>query len=106
MSMGHFSGYMASRSFSRDRSVVSQRLAKGTARRILRYARPYRRHISVFLVTTVIAAASAAAVPLLLGYVIDSGVVAGTSRMVRRRLTIGPPPTKRHTQASKLPCSS
>ena len=82
MSMGHFSGYMASRSFSRDRSVVSQRLAKGTARRILRYARPYRRHISVFLLTTVIAAASAAAVPLLLGYVIDSGVVAGQRNVV------------------------
>jgi ATP-binding cassette subfamily B protein len=82
VSMGHFSGYMASRSFARDRSVVSQRLAKGTARRILRYARPYRRHISVFLLTTVIAAASAAAVPLLLGYVIDSGVVAGQRNVV------------------------
>ena len=82
MSMGHFSGYMASRSFARDRSVVSQRLAKGTSRRILRYARPYRRHISVFLLTTVIAAASAAAVPLLLGYVIDSGVVAGQRNVV------------------------
>ena len=58
MSMGHLGGYMASRSYSRDRSVTDQRLAKGTARRILRYARPYWRHISVFLVTTVIAAAS------------------------------------------------
>jgi ATP-binding cassette, subfamily B, bacterial len=82
VSMGHISGYMASRSFSRDRSVVSQRLAKGTARRILRYARPYRRHISVFLLTTIIAAASAAAVPLLLKYVIDSGVVAGQRNVV------------------------
>jgi ATP-binding cassette, subfamily B, bacterial len=79
---GHIGGYMASRSFSRDRSVVGQRLAKGTARRILRYARPYRRHISIFLVTTVIGAASAAAVPLLLKYVIDSGVVAGQRDVV------------------------
>ena len=82
MSMGHIGGYMASRSFSRDRSVVGQRLAKGTARRILRYARPYRRHISIFLLTTVIGAASAAAVPLLLKYVIDSGVVAGQRDVV------------------------
>ena len=82
MSMGHLGGYMASRSFSRDRSVVGQRLAKGTARRILRYARPYRRHIGVFLLTTVIGAASAAAVPLLLKYVIDSGVVAGQREVV------------------------
>ncbi|HEY9379214.1 MAG TPA: ABC transporter ATP-binding protein, partial [Jiangellaceae bacterium] len=80
--MGHIGGYMASRSFSRDRSVVGQRLAKGTARRILRYARPYRRHISIFLLTTVIGAASAAAVPLLLKYVIDSGVVAGQRDVV------------------------
>jgi ATP-binding cassette subfamily B protein len=80
--MGHIGGYMASRSFSRDRSVVGQRLAKGTARRILGYARPYWRHISVFLVTTVIGAASAAAVPLLLKYVIDSGVVAGQRNVV------------------------
>jgi ATP-binding cassette, subfamily B, bacterial len=82
VSMGHIGGYMASRSFSRDRSVVGQRLAKGTARRILRYARPYWRHISVFLVTTVIGAASAAAVPLLLKYIIDSGVVAGQRNVV------------------------
>jgi ATP-binding cassette subfamily B protein len=80
--MGHIGGYMASRSFSRDRSVVGQRLAKGTARRILRYARPYRRHISIFLLTTVIGAASAAAVPLLLKYVIDSGVSAGQRNAV------------------------
>ncbi|HEX2363198.1 MAG TPA: ABC transporter ATP-binding protein, partial [Jiangellaceae bacterium] len=80
--MGHIGGYMASRSFSRDRSVARQRLAKGTARRILRYSRPYRRHISVFLLTTVIGAASAAAVPLLLKYIIDSGVLPGQRDVV------------------------
>jgi ATP-binding cassette subfamily B protein len=82
VSMGHIGGYLASRSFSRDRSVVGQRLAKGTARRILRYSRPYWRPISVFLLTTVIGAASAAAVPLLLKYIIDSGVVAGQRNVV------------------------
>jgi ATP-binding cassette subfamily B protein len=82
VSMGHIGGYMAWRSLSRDRSVVGKRLAKGTARRILRYARPYRRHISIFLLTTVIGAASAAAVPLLLKYVIDSGVIAGQRDVV------------------------
>ncbi len=82
MSMGHIGGYMAWRSLSRDRSVLGKRLAKGTARRILRYARPYRRHISIFLLTTVIGAASAAAVPLLLKYVIDSGVIAGQRDVV------------------------
>ena len=83
MSMGgHSGGYFASRSFSRDRSVTRQRLAKGTARRILRYARPYRRFIAVFLVTTVIGAATAAAVPLLLKFVIDDGVTPGRRDLV------------------------
>jgi ATP-binding cassette, subfamily B, bacterial len=79
---GHSGGYFASRSFSRDRSVTRQRLAKGTARRILRYARPYRRFIAVFLVTTVIGAATAAAVPLLLKFVIDDGVTPGRRDLV------------------------
>ena len=83
MSMGgHSGGYFASRSFSRDRSVTRQRLAKGTARRILRYARPYHRFIAVFLVTTVIGAATAAAVPLLLKFVIDDGVTPGRRDLV------------------------
>ncbi|NED97515.1 ABC transporter ATP-binding protein [Phytoactinopolyspora alkaliphila] len=67
--------WMASRSFSRDRSVTERRLTRGTTKRILRFAGPYRRQIAVFLVTTVASAASAAAVPLLLKLVIDSGVV-------------------------------
>src|ERR687897_431207 len=79
---GHSGGYFASRSFSRDRSVTRQRLAKGTARRILRYARPYHRFIAVFLVTTVIGAATAAAVPLLLKFVIDDGVTPGRRDLV------------------------
>jgi len=79
---GHSGGYFASRSFSRDRSVTRQRLARGTARRILRYARPYRRFIAVFLVTTVIGAATAASVPLLLKFVIDDGVTPGRRDLV------------------------
>ncbi|NEE04068.1 ABC transporter ATP-binding protein [Phytoactinopolyspora halotolerans] len=76
------SGWMAQRSFSRDRSVTQRRLARGTTRRILAYARPYRRQIAVFLATTVASAASAAAVPLLLKVVIDDGVVPGDRGVV------------------------
>jgi ATP-binding cassette, subfamily B, bacterial len=67
--------WMASKSFSRDRSVTERRLAKGTGKRILAYARPYRFQIGVFLFTAVLSAASAAEVPLLLKVVIDNGVV-------------------------------
>ncbi|MGH8829333.1 MAG: ABC transporter ATP-binding protein, partial [Jiangellaceae bacterium] len=82
--MGGMGGgaWRASRSFSRDRSVADQRLTKGTVRRILGYARPYRRQITVFLLTTIAAAASAAAVPLLLKYIIDDGVTPGDRDVV------------------------
>nr|WP_240760026.1 ABC transporter ATP-binding protein [Phytoactinopolyspora endophytica] len=55
--------------------MTERRLARGTTRRILGYARPYRRQIAIFLATAVASAASAAAVPLLLKVVIDDGVV-------------------------------
>ncbi|WP_166353875.1 ABC transporter transmembrane domain-containing protein [Phytoactinopolyspora limicola] len=74
--------WTASRSFSRDRSVVERKLARGTTKRILAYARPYRRQITIFLVTTVASAASAAAVPLLLKVLIDNGVVPGRRDVV------------------------
>ncbi|WP_245951283.1 ABC transporter ATP-binding protein [Phytoactinopolyspora halophila] len=74
--------WMASKSFSRDRSVAHRRLARGTTKRILAYARPYSAQIAVFLITTVLSAASAAAVPLLLKVVIDDGVAPGERTVV------------------------
>ena len=83
MSMGGpMSAWGMVRSYSRDRDVARKPLAKGTARRIMRYARPYTRQIAVFLGTTVAGAASAAAVPLLLKFVIDSGVAPGRRDLV------------------------
>ncbi|HLR94248.1 MAG TPA: ABC transporter ATP-binding protein [Jiangellaceae bacterium] len=78
----HPPGVRAARSFTRDRSVVRGGLRHGTVARILPYARPYRSHIGLFLVTTVLSALSAVAVPLLLKYVIDSGVVPGDRGVV------------------------
>lgn len=74
--------WMASRAFSRKQELDGRSLAPGTARRILRYARPYRRRIVGFLAVTVIAAAAAAAVPLLLKVVIDDGVTPGDRNVV------------------------
>ena len=83
MSMGGpMSAWGMVRSYSRDREIGRKPLAKGTARRIMRYARPYTRQIAVFLGTTVAGAASAAAVPLLLKFVIDSGVTPGRRDLV------------------------
>ncbi|TDD96129.1 ABC transporter ATP-binding protein [Jiangella asiatica] len=81
--MGPMGGaWRASRSFSSDRSVTDRRLARGTAKRIIGYGRPYRFQLAVFLGTTIAAAASAAAVPLLLKVLIDDGVSAGDRRVV------------------------
>ncbi|HSK27286.1 MAG TPA: ABC transporter ATP-binding protein [Jiangellales bacterium] len=82
MSMGGHGGWSTLRSYTRDGSVARQRLAKGTVRRITGYARPYRTEISVFLATTVLAAVSASAVPLLLKWIIDSGVTPADRRVV------------------------
>jgi ATP-binding cassette subfamily B protein len=63
------------RSFSRDRSVTQQELKPGTVRRILGYARPYRRELILFLIIVAMDAVITVAVPLLLRSLIDDGIL-------------------------------
>jgi ATP-binding cassette, subfamily B, bacterial len=70
-----YGSWHAMRSYYRDRSVTQQRLKPGTVRRILSYARPYRRELAVFLVIVAFDAAITVAVPLLLRALIDDGVL-------------------------------
>ena len=72
----------ALRSYSRDGSVVRQRLAPGTVRRILGFAAPYRRELAGFLTLVVVSAAIVVAQPLLFKVLIDEGVVAGRRDVV------------------------
>jgi ATP-binding cassette subfamily B protein len=65
------------RSFKRDPSVTNAKLARGTARRIARFAAPYRRELLVFLLLIVVAAVAAVANPLIFKKIIDDGI--GTS---------------------------
>ncbi|WP_249997969.1 ABC transporter ATP-binding protein [Actinoplanes sp. M2I2] len=60
------------RSIQNSDRVAEHRLRQGTTRRILRYARPYRRDILVFLITVVLAAGIGVATPLLAGHVINA----------------------------------
>ena len=77
------------RTLSRDGSVRDVRLAEGTTRRVLGYARPQSRRIGVFLVLVVIGAVLVEATPLLLQRLIDDGVIAGDSdRVVRIALIV------------------
>ena len=80
--MSMSSQHMVWRSFRRDDDVVNKRLRKGTFRRILAYARPYRGYVAGFLVTLVIGAVLVVAQPLLFKRIIDDGVTPGNSAVV------------------------
>jgi ATP-binding cassette subfamily B protein len=67
-------GWMAMRSLTQDDSVKDRKLAPGTARRVMGYARPYRREIAVFVGLVVVTSSLVVATPLLLRKLIDEGV--------------------------------
>ncbi|MDX6206485.1 MAG: ATP-binding cassette, subfamily bacterial [Frankiales bacterium] len=67
-------GFRTLRSFTRDPSVGKKRLAAGTVARVWGFARPYRRALSVFLVTVVLDALVSVATPLLFRSLIDTAL--------------------------------
>lgn len=80
--MGPNAGWMQLRSFTRDRSVNEQGLKPGTARRVLRYAAPYRGRILSVLVLLIFDAALVVVQPLLIRRIIDGGVTQHNSSTV------------------------
>jgi len=90
MSMGHSMGkggppgsaISMMRSMRKDRSVLEHRVAKGTTRRILSFALPYRRILIIFLGAVVVDAVVAAINPLILRAIIDKGILAKNSQLV------------------------
>jgi ATP-binding cassette subfamily B protein len=71
----------------RDSETVSQhQVSRGTTRRILSFARPYRGDIAVFLVTVVLDAGIGVATPVLAGHVVNAitGGAAGAASLVVR----------------------
>jgi ATP-binding cassette subfamily B protein len=69
---GQFGGMM--RSMRRDDSVTQQHVTKGTSRRMIRFARPYRTILAWFLVLVVIDAVIGVVNPLLFRAIIDNGI--------------------------------
>lgn len=65
------------RGMNQDPDVVKHHLSEGVLWRILRFARPYRRLISIFIGLIVISAALAVTPPLLFKQIIDEGVLKG-----------------------------
>jgi ATP-binding cassette, subfamily B, bacterial len=70
------------RSFTRDTSITSHKLAPGTLRRIAKFARPYRRWLAAFLALIVLDALVGAAGPLIYKAIIDDGITKGRSGFV------------------------
>jgi len=77
-------GWGMVRSLTRDSSVAQRKLAPGTARRVMAYARPYKSQIGVFLALVILDSALVVAVPLLLGEIVDKGVIPKHSDVVVR----------------------
>jgi ATP-binding cassette subfamily B protein len=74
------------RSIQNSERVTQHRLSRGTTKRILQFARPYRRDIVVFLITVVLDAVIGVATPVLAGHVVNAitGGVSGAGSLVVR----------------------
>ena len=74
--------YGMMRRLGQDPEVAQHRLTKGVLPRILRFARPYRVLITVFVVLVIISSALAVTPPLLFKQIIDEGVLKGDRRLL------------------------
>ena len=79
---GGFGGWGAMRSFTRDRSATRQRLAPGTTRRIVSFARPYTSFVVTLTVLLAVDAALGATTPLLFREIINQGVLGRDAGLV------------------------
>jgi len=71
--MGH-AGWSMMRSMRRDPSMAATSLTPGVTRRILEFARPFRRQLIAFLVLVVLDAGLVVAPPLLVRRIINEGI--------------------------------
>jgi len=69
---GHGGGATMLRSIRHEDQVRNRKLSRGTARRVLAFARPFRRDIVVFLLAVIVDAAIGVATPVLAGRVINT----------------------------------
>src|ERR1700760_4928320 len=86
MTMPGMSSWTMLRSIQNGDRVKQHRINRGTTRRILSFARPYRRDITVFLITVVFDAGIGVATPVLAGHVVNAitGGHAGAAALVIR----------------------
>lgn len=70
------------RTFQQDKSVKEHQLASGTMKRILGFARPYRKQLTIFLILIALGAAVSAVNPLIYRAIIDQGIAEKDSALV------------------------
>ncbi len=70
------------RSFRQDRSVLHHRVKKGTARRMLTFAVPYKRILAIFLPIVVLDAVVGAVNPLIFRAIIDKGIAGHDKQLI------------------------
>ncbi|HEY6318168.1 MAG TPA: ABC transporter ATP-binding protein [Acidimicrobiia bacterium] len=81
--MGHGSPmWGAMRSLRRDQSVTDVKVAKGTAKRIMRFAAPYKVVLIFFLVLVVLDAVITAINPLILRDIINNGILKNDTELI------------------------
>ena len=82
--MSQHAVWMTFRSMTADPSVKSQKLKPGTIKRIISYGKPYKSHITIFLVTVIVEALLVVSTPLLLRELIDKGVIPKNTGLVTK----------------------
>ncbi len=75
MGGGRGGGWGGMRSMRQDRAVLAHRVKKGTARRMLTFAVPYRKILAVFIPVVILDAAVGAVTPLILRGIINNGIL-------------------------------
>jgi ATP-binding cassette subfamily B protein len=70
------------RSMRQDRSVLRHRVKKGTARRMLTFAVPYKKILAIFVPVVILGAVIAAVNPLILRALIDNGILKKNANLV------------------------
>ncbi len=65
-----------------DRSIAKSKLDRGTVKRVLSFARPHRRLITIFLALTVVDACLVVVTPLLVQRIVDDGILQKDTSLV------------------------
>src|ERR1700733_15683647 len=79
---GRGGGFGGMRSVRQDRAVLEHRVKKGTARRMLTFAVPYRKILAIFLPVVILDAAVGAVSPLILRAIINNGIEKHDTQLV------------------------